>query len=57
MKNDDYKYRKDLESLVAKLGKRWKNLPTEEVIRFCTKFKVISSIQEGKFTILRLKRK
>jgi hypothetical protein len=57
MKNYDYKYRKDLESLVAKLGKRWKNLPTEEVIRFCTKFKVISSIQEGKFTILRLKRK
>jgi hypothetical protein len=57
MKNDDYKYRKDLESLVAKLGKRWKNLPIEEVIRFCTKFRVLSSIKEGKFLVLKLKRK
>jgi len=57
MQNGDYKYRKDLESIVAKLGKVWKNLPIEEVIRFCTNFKVISSIQEGQFIVLRVKKK
>jgi len=56
MKNGDYKYRRDLESIVAKLGKVWKNLPIDEVIRFCTNFKVISSIQEGELIVLKLKK-
>ena len=56
MKKDNYRYRTDLEAIVAKLGKAWKNLPVEEVIRFCTNFKVISSIREGKLTVLKLKK-
>jgi len=55
MEKDNFKYRGDLESIVAKLGKVWKNLPLQEVIRFCTNFKVISSTQEGEFTVLKLK--
>jgi len=57
MEYADYKYIKDLESIIAKIGNRWKNLPIEEVIRFCTKFKVLSSIKEGQFIVLKLQRK
>ena len=57
MEYAEYKYIKDLESVIAKIGKRWKNLPIEEVIRFCTKFKVISSIKEGQLIVLKLQRK
>ena len=57
MEYADYKYIKDLESIMTKIGNRWKNLPTEEVIQFCTKFKVVSSIKEGQFIVLKLQRK
>jgi len=57
MEYADYKYIKDLDSIIAKIGNRWKNLPVEEVIRFCTKFKVLSSIKEGQFIVLKLQRK
>lgn len=57
MEYADYKYIKDLESIMVKIGNRWKNLPIKEVIRFCTKFNVISSIKDGKFLVLKLRRK
>jgi hypothetical protein len=57
VEKDENEYRQDLESIVTKLGKTWRGLPIEKIIRFCTNFKVISSIKESGFTVLKLKRK